>query len=186
MIQKGPWREERGQVVDSDGRQIQLNGVALSLGRRDPRGTPACNTRLVAAAPELLELLRQATAKLASWQALVLYKDEDYALLRDKIEAITSLVYPQPVRPADTVPAECPRASWGTNRKLAGMKHADRSGQSPAGKDAYYHCDACGLELNGLEVGYVAAGRNLANGEHAPCPKCGSENSVDRNEEDEC
>jgi predicted RNA-binding Zn-ribbon protein involved in translation (DUF1610 family) len=49
-----------------------------------------------------------------------------------------------------------------------------------AGDDAYYHCNSCGLELNGEEVGEVAAGSNYANGEFAPCPECGKENSIDR------
>jgi len=53
-----------------------------------------------------------------------------------------------------------------------------------AGENAYYHCDSCGLELNGDEVGSVAAGRSYANGEFAPCPKCGYENSIDRDNEE--
>ncbi len=53
-----------------------------------------------------------------------------------------------------------------------------------AGEDAHYYCDKCGIELNGEEVGNVGAGRFYANGEFAPCPVCGGENSIDRDDED--
>ena len=53
-----------------------------------------------------------------------------------------------------------------------------------AGEDAYYSCHSCGYELAGEEVGEVAAGRNCANGEFAPCPACGEENSIDRDDEE--
>ncbi len=53
-----------------------------------------------------------------------------------------------------------------------------------AGENAYYSCDYCGLEIIGEEVGDVEAGRNCANGEFAPCPTCGEENSVDRDDKD--
>lgn len=49
-----------------------------------------------------------------------------------------------------------------------------------AGENAYYYCENCAFELNGEEVGDVAAGRYCANGEVAPCPKCENENSIDR------
>jgi hypothetical protein len=54
-----------------------------------------------------------------------------------------------------------------------------------AGENAYYSCDSCGLELNGEEVGEIAAGSNKANGEFAPCPSCNSENPIDRDNEDD-
>lgn len=53
-----------------------------------------------------------------------------------------------------------------------------------AGEKAYYACVGCGLELLGDEVGDVAAGDNYANGEFAPCPKCGVLNSIDRDDEE--
>lgn len=49
-----------------------------------------------------------------------------------------------------------------------------------AGEQAYYCCGHCGIELHGEEVCDVAAGDNKANGEFAPCPECGEENSIDR------
>ena len=52
-----------------------------------------------------------------------------------------------------------------------------------AGENARYCCGHCGLELNGEEVGEVAAGDNKANGEFAPCPNCKAENSIDRDDE---
>jgi hypothetical protein len=54
-----------------------------------------------------------------------------------------------------------------------------------AGGNASYCCDGCGLELNGEEVGEVAAGDNKANGEFAPCPKCHKQNSIDRDNQDD-
>jgi hypothetical protein len=54
-----------------------------------------------------------------------------------------------------------------------------------AGESARYCCDCCGLELNGEEVGEVAAGSNKANGEFAPCPNCNSENIIDRDGQDD-
>jgi len=52
-----------------------------------------------------------------------------------------------------------------------------------AGDEAYYLCHSCGIELNGEEVGDVVAGRNCANGEFAPCPVCGYESPIDRDNE---
>lgn len=52
------------------------------------------------------------------------------------------------------------------------------------GEDASYSCSSCGIELHAQEVGQVPAGRNCANGEFAPCPECGVENSVDRDAEE--
>lgn len=54
-----------------------------------------------------------------------------------------------------------------------------------AGKNAYYSCSDCGIELYGKEVGIVAAGENYANGEFAPCPHCKKENSIDRDNKEE-
>lgn len=51
-----------------------------------------------------------------------------------------------------------------------------------AGDNARYYCHSCGLELDGAEVGEVAAGSNYANGEFAPCPECGKANSIDRDD----
>ncbi len=59
-------------------------------------------------------------------------------------------------------------------------KYANHIGSNPAGKNAYYYCDHCGLELHGEDVCYVAAGNEYANGEHSPCPRCGEENAVER------
>lgn len=53
------------------------------------------------------------------------------------------------------------------------------------GHGAYYSCDSCGIELNGDEVGHVAAGYNYANGEFCPCPECSTLNSIDRDNEDD-
>ena len=52
-----------------------------------------------------------------------------------------------------------------------------------SGDEAYYLCHSFGIELNGDEVGDVVAGRNGANGEFAPCPVCGYENPIDRDNE---
>ena len=54
-----------------------------------------------------------------------------------------------------------------------------------AGENARYYCDYCELELNGEEVGEVAAGENNVEGEVVPCPKCHQENSIDRDDQDE-
>jgi len=69
---------------------------------------------------------------------------------------------------------------------LGNLPYAYTLGNNPYTEDSEYYCHSCGLHLHGEEVGYVAYGRNCANGEHSPCPACGEENSVDRNEpEDE-
>lgn len=52
-----------------------------------------------------------------------------------------------------------------------------------AGENAYYYCHYCGIELFSEEVGDVVAGTIYANGEFAPCPECGKENSIDRDDE---
>lgn len=57
-------------------------------------------------------------------------------------------------------------------------------GGNYAGPNAYYQCSYCDLNLIGDEVSMVAAGSNYANGEHAPCPRCGEENEVDRDDDD--
>jgi len=64
-------------------------------------------------------------------------------------------------------------------------KYAYARGTNPAGKNAYYYCHHCGIELHGEEIGYVAAGTNYANGEHAKCPSCGEENFVERDEDED-
>lgn len=56
---------------------------------------------------------------------------------------------------------------------------------NPAGPEAYYSCNGCGIELNGQEVDCIEAGSNCANGEFSPCPRCRTDNSVDRDDEDE-
>lgn len=55
---------------------------------------------------------------------------------------------------------------------------------NPVGDNAYYSCQKCGLELQGEEVGTVAAGETYANGPHAPCPECEEINFIDRDEEE--
>lgn len=60
------------------------------------------------------------------------------------------------------------------------LPYAYPCGNNPAGDGATYYCHRCGLELQGRDVGFVAAGTEYANGEHSPCPKCGEENAVDR------
>ena len=52
--------------------------------------------------------------------------------------------------------------------------------RNQVGENAYYHCRACGIELVGDDVSVVPAGRTTANGVWAPCPDCGTENSLDR------
>jgi hypothetical protein len=64
-------------------------------------------------------------------------------------------------------------------------KYAYARGTNPAGKNAYYYCHHCGIELYGEEIGYVAAGTNYANGEHSKCPSCGEENFVERDENED-
>lgn len=68
---------------------------------------------------------------------------------------------------------------------LSKMKYAYKAGKNPAGDRAYYSCGHCDLMLVAEEVGYVAAGTTYANGEFSPCPNCGNENSVDRDEDSE-
>lgn len=52
---------------------------------------------------------------------------------------------------------------------------------NPAGENAYYSCDSCGIELNGDEVGRY----NSASGEFCLCPECSTLNSIDRDNEDD-
>jgi hypothetical protein len=63
---------------------------------------------------------------------------------------------------------------------LAKMPHAYKYGNNACSSGASYHCDYCGLQLYDEEVGYIAAGRMCANGEHSCCPQCGEENPVFR------
>jgi hypothetical protein len=63
------------------------------------------------------------------------------------------------------------------------LKYAYKSGKNPWGDNANYHCHYCDLELFGEEVGFVAYGRECANGEFSPCPRCGKENGVNRDDE---
>jgi hypothetical protein len=69
-------------------------------------------------------------------------------------------------------------------KNLASLPHAYTRGNNPAGSKAYYSCGDCGIELYGEEVGFVAAGPSYANGERCRCPRCGEENSVDRDADD--
>jgi hypothetical protein len=64
-------------------------------------------------------------------------------------------------------------------------KHAYTPGNNPAGPNANYYCHHCDLDIDGEEVGFVAAGTNYANGEHSPCPRCGEENFVERDENED-
>ena len=74
------------------------------------------------------------------------------------------------------------RGSASELTQLLGMPHSYKRGNNPAGENARYYCNFCGLELYGDQVGYVAAGAIYANGEPPPCPQCGEENSVDRDD----
>lgn len=67
-------------------------------------------------------------------------------------------------------------------RSLLGMKYSYKRGTNPAGNNAFYYCDDCGLELHGIHVAYVGAGTEYANGEHSKCPRCGEENAIFRDE----
>ena len=67
---------------------------------------------------------------------------------------------------------------------IADLPYAYKLGNNPYGGQAYYYCDVCGLELIEEEVGFVAAGWEASNGEVAKCPRCGSENFVDRDYEE--
>ena len=69
-------------------------------------------------------------------------------------------------------------------KQLREMKFSYTLGNNPAGENAYYHCSYCDLELHGDAIGYVGAGSMYANGEHAPCPSCGEENSIERDEDE--
>lgn len=68
---------------------------------------------------------------------------------------------------------------------LASSLHGYRAGTNPAGPEAEFRCSDCSLELFGEDVGYVAAGNNYANGEFAPCPRCGKEYQVYRDDEND-
>ena len=50
------------------------------------------------------------------------------------------------------------------------------------GENAVYRCHFCDLELLADDVNIVVAGSNCANGEFAPCPECGFENLIDRDD----
>ena len=54
---------------------------------------------------------------------------------------------------------------------------------NPAGKKAHFSCSHCDFELLGEEVKIVAAGTDYADDEWAPCPRCGEENPVERDDE---
>jgi len=69
--------------------------------------------------------------------------------------------------------------------QLCDMPHAYTAGTNPYTDKSTYSCSECELDLDGAEIGCVAAGNNYANGEWAPCPRCGSANYVDRGEEDD-
>jgi hypothetical protein len=72
-----------------------------------------------------------------------------------------------------------------TTKDIKKMPHAyTHSNGNPCGDDADYSCSYCGLHLIGDEVRWVAAGPTYANGEFAPCPNCGEENSIDRDDKD--
>jgi hypothetical protein len=70
-------------------------------------------------------------------------------------------------------------------KQLRELKYSYTPGNNPAGEKAYYHCSHCDLELHGEAIGYVGAGSMYANGEHAPCPSCGEENSIERDEDED-
>lgn len=96
--------------------------------------------------------------------------------LDDVVNVITNLLAP-------TFIVTPPTSSDGKN--LATMIYAYKNGPYPSGPNAYYYCETCGLELNGDDVGFVAAGDIYTNGEFAPCPQCGNEHSIERDDENE-
>ena len=65
-------------------------------------------------------------------------------------------------------------------RLVSILPFAYKRGNNPAGDCAYYSCSDCGIEILGEDVGYVGAGTTYANGEFAPCPRCKTDNPVDR------
>lgn len=72
-----------------------------------------------------------------------------------------------------------------TTWMLSNSKHGFHLGTNSAGSNAEYNCSSCDIDLVGSDIGYVAAGNNYANGEFAPCPRCGCENQVYRDDNDE-
>lgn len=58
-------------------------------------------------------------------------------------------------------------------------------GNNPYDENSNYYCLYCDLQLYGEETGFVSAGINYANGEYAPCPACGTDNYIQRLNEDE-
>jgi hypothetical protein len=55
---KGPWKQDKyGTIVSPNGETVRVKGVALSMYRDEEA---IANTRLISAAPELLEALQNA------------------------------------------------------------------------------------------------------------------------------
>ena len=56
---KGPWKYSNGTVIDGNGHVLRVNGVGLPCGflSDQEREEVFANTKLIAAAPELLEAL---------------------------------------------------------------------------------------------------------------------------------
>lgn len=55
----GPWRiNEFGEVIGGDGRKLLASGISLTSGNHDYAAIAAANARLIAAAPDLLEIVR--------------------------------------------------------------------------------------------------------------------------------
>ena len=66
---------------------------------------------------------------------------------------------------------------------ISNLPYAYKSGHNCAGEKAYYYCHYCDLDLTGYECRYIAAGPIYANGEQAPCPRCGKENPINRDDD---
>jgi hypothetical protein len=77
----GPWKQDRfGHVTDLNGKEIVFDGLTCANGyTEDP--TPKANTKLVAAAPELLEALKLISKSLSGMGDVI---TEDIKSIADK------------------------------------------------------------------------------------------------------
>lgn len=53
----GPWVKVSGVLMGADGTDVVASGLGLGLGQDSGDGVRQANTRLIAAAPELLQVL---------------------------------------------------------------------------------------------------------------------------------